>query len=139
MKQAAEYHRASLKAQAPAPPKYGAEDTEIIKRLFQSMAANYGGLFLATLDDEKTQQIWERSWLASIDGKSLEYVAKALTYCLDTHNKPFTRADFQLAYKSLRPTAANRRNQLALPRRTKAESREIAERYLTEARGIIGK
>lgn len=124
---------------APAHPEYSESDTLIVKKLFESMKANYGALFLATLDDPETQRLWERSWMASITGKDPERVAQALTSCLDTHPRPFTRADFQTAYRSLIPRAAHQRNAaaLALPSSTWQERREIAQKHITEARELL--
>ncbi len=129
-----------MKRQAPEPREYGEKETAIVAKLFDSMKANYGGLFLASLDDEKTQEIWERSWKATIAGKRTEVVAKALTHCLDTHEKPFTRADFQEAYRSLLPKAMHQRNRdaLALPSKTFAERKAMAQAMLARARELIG-
>ncbi len=80
----------------------------MVKKLFEAMRANYGSAFLVSLDDPDTQLIWERSWLASIAGKRPEIAAKALTHCLNTQPRPFTRADFQEAYRSFIGSAAQK-------------------------------
>ena len=120
--------------------EYGERETAIVKKLFESMKANYGGLFLSALDDQKTQAMWERSWMASIAGKSHELVAKALTHCLDTHSKPFARADFQQAYRALTPKAMHQRNKdaLALPSSTYEDRRKDAQKHIAEARKALG-
>ena len=74
--------------------------------------------------------------MASIDGKRPKIVAKALTHCLDTHSKPFTRADFQQAYRALIPSAMHKRNKeaLALPSKTWAERKEYAQSMIEKAK-----
>lgn len=133
----------SLSFQNPPAQKrqeYGERETAIIRKLFESMKANYGGLFLANLDDTKTQEIWERSWMASIAGKNHERVAQALTHCLDNHTRPFARADFQEAYRSLQDKPEHKIYTVKrLPKNTWQERKEIAREYLDTAKEILRK
>lgn len=133
----------SLSFQNPPAQKrqeYGERETAIVKFLFERMAVEYKGMFLAGLDDERAQEIWERSWMASIAGKNHERVAQALTHCLDNHTRPFTRADFQEAYRSLQDKPEHKIYTVKrLPKNTWQERKEIAREYLDTAKEILRK
>ena len=129
------------KAPAQEHPVYSEKDMAIAKKLFQSMKAQYGAIFTANLDDKATMDTWMRSWTASIRGKRTETVARALTHCLDTFPKPFTRADFQQAYRAFTPQAMHKRNKdaLALPSKTWQERKAYGAEMIKKAKAEINK
>ncbi len=127
------------KAPPPAQIEYTESDKNLAQRLFAAMRINYGALFMSSLDNQKDQEAWERSWMASIHGKNPETAIKAIKHCMDTQPRPFTRADFQQAYRALMPKPANetRRQPLGLPKNTWQERKESGRKHLDKIKEIV--
>ena len=121
-------------------PVFSESERTAIRRLFVSMQTNYLSAFMSCMDDDRVQQVWENSWMLAIQGKDPAVVEAAFSHCFSTHRKPFTKADFEHAYKALIPKAEHQRNHeaLALPKTTWAARRAMAAKHLEKARDAVG-
>lgn len=138
MKQAKDLiHKNTPSHEVPEPTESG--EKEMAERLLKAMAINYGAIFKAELDSAQAQNLWVKSWTASLRGKNPDIVIKAIKHCMDTHPRPFTKADFQMAYRALKPGLANRTQQqpLGLPSKTWQEHKEIGRKHLAKIKEIV--